>query len=44
MDANLCQQGLTTDEYRVDPRRLYGDGPYPWEQTDAVPAGATSTA
>jgi hypothetical protein len=35
---------LTTDEYRVDPRRLYGDGPYPWEQTDAVPAGATSTA
>jgi len=23
---------LTTDEYRVDPRRLYGDGPYPWQQ------------
>lgn len=35
---------LTTDEYRVDPRRLYGDGPYPWEQKEAVPAGATSPA
>lgn len=23
---------LTTDEYRVDPHRLYGDGPYPWQQ------------
>lgn len=29
---------LTTDEYRVDPRRLYGDGPYPWEQNEAVVA------
>lgn len=26
---------LTTDEYRVDPRRLYGDGPYPWQTDEA---------
>lgn len=25
---------LTTDEYRVDPHRLYGDGPYPWQQVN----------
>jgi hypothetical protein len=28
---------LTTDEYRVDPRRLYGDGPYPWEEQKSDP-------
>lgn len=32
---------LTTDEYRVDPRRLYGDGPYPWDQNES-PEGMTS--
>jgi len=26
---------LTTDQYRVDPRRLYGDGPYPWQTAEA---------
>lgn len=32
---------LKTDKYRVDPRRLYGDGPYPWEQNEAA-KGMTS--